>query len=165
MELVFYYKRSEYINAKFKYINHLKIIPAYLYIIFSLLVVGAIVFMATKIFIAGGILLALALALLLFYLSITVFIPLSDFNKSDLLKEDQHIIFDNNEVQLLYNDMQIYKDMSDYKALYESKKYFYFVLNTNQYTLIPKRLFDDPEDEKLLREIYIDGTQGAYKSI
>lgn len=165
MELVFSYKRGEYIKARFKYINHLKIIPAYIYIIFSLFIVGSIVFMATKIFIAGGVLLALALALLLFYLSLTVFIPLSTFNKSYLLKEEQHIIFDNNEVKFLYDDMQIYKNLSDYKALYESKKYFYFILNTNQYTLIPKRLFDDPEDEKLLREIYIDGTQGAYKSI
>lgn len=33
------------------------------------------------------------------------------------------------------------------------------------YTHTKKTFFDDPEDEKLLREIYIDGTQGAYKSI
>ncbi|MDO5014643.1 MAG: YcxB family protein [Clostridia bacterium] len=165
MELIFYYKRGEYLSSRFKYVNHLKIIPAYLYIIFALLSLGSIIFMATKIFIAGGIFLALTVALLLFYLSLMVFIPLNQFNKTPELNGEQHFIFDGNDVQIIYDDLQINKNLSDYKALYESKKYFYFIMDTHHYTMVPKRLFDDIEDEKMLRDLYIGETQGEYKAI
>lgn len=159
MIIDFIYQKDEFVDSRRRFLFMRKLITKLQVIICALVLVVDIILLCTKG--AGYIFQGIYLAFNVIYIILIVimcylyfFQPGIGFESMKKFHETYHLKF--LEDIIVFDTDTIHSELqwNTYSALWENHKYFYLLQTKDQYSLIPKRVFLNPEECKNFRTLF-----------
>ena len=154
VKLRFQYTQSEYIKAERQYLISSKTIHKYDIVLVAVLLLMSVVYMlfssfsVFSILIFGLIIVVTALGSYLYILMLIL-----KFKQIAKYHEEYTLVFSKETIKFKTQSIESEMKWDIYAALWENHDFYYLIQAPRIYTLIPKRVFKDPNEEQLFEEI------------
>lgn len=154
IELKFQYTQSEYVRAERQYLIAAKILHKYdpvlavLCLLIAMIYMLASAFSTLSVILFGIVILVVIMGCCLYFL-----MPILKYKNTSKFHEAYTLIFSEDAIYFKTDSIDSELQWNVYSQLWHNDNFYYLIQGVRMYTLIPKRVFKDSDEQEAFEEL------------
>jgi len=166
VELTFKYTQDEYVKADRKYLIASKTISKTNIVILAIFLPASIFYLFFTSFSVPGILFtSIGVVAAVIGCTLYFYIPSYKFKITPKYSEEYTLTFSDNGISFKTPSIDSTINWDMYSEIWEGKEFYYLIQSPRMYALIPKRVFNSPDEMRMFEEISITNMKCTKRAV